>query len=166
MTGQPEDDRTAGREPSRDFGRAAARLARQIEVALIDVELSLAQYRLLLFLDGGSARASALADHLAVSRPSVTAVVDGLVARGLVERRHEEADRRRVGHTITEDGLRVLRAADDAVASRLEEILSSASDPAVARSALGGLEAWRAALDSFRAAKQAARRAEAMESTG
>ena len=104
-------------------GRVGARLARQVEVGLAQVELSLSQYRTLMFLDEGSAAASALADHLAVSRPSVTAVVDGLVGRGLVERKHDdEGDRRRVDHRLTEQGRRVLCQADDAVEARLREI--------------------------------------------
>ena len=51
-----------------------------------------------------------LADKLAVSRPSVTGVVDGLVARGLVPRNPDAADRRRIGVDLTGDGRRLLRA--------------------------------------------------------
>ncbi len=83
-------------------------LARQVELALVEVDLSLPQYRILILLDEGKVAASALADRLAVSRPSVTAVVDGLVTRGLVERHHDPADRRRVGHDLTAEGRRLL----------------------------------------------------------
>src|SRR5438552_18615506 len=76
--------------------RALARLARHVEHALDSLELSLPQYRLLSLLGDGSSASSALAGRLAVSPPSVTAVVDGLVTRGLVERHADAADRRRL----------------------------------------------------------------------
>ena len=63
--------------------------------------MSLPQFRLLAFLSEGEWAASAVADWLAVSRPSVTALVDGLVERGWVERRESPDDRRRVLHHIT-----------------------------------------------------------------
>jgi long-chain acyl-CoA synthetase len=135
-------------------GRVAARLARQVDVGLAAVDLSLPQYRILMFLAEGAAAASALADNLAVSRPSVTAVVDGLVSRGLVERRHDDGDRRRVGHTLTEEGRRVLAKADEAVDARLAEIAEYLNDEGESSSAFEGLEQWRQALDAFRAAKR------------
>ena len=63
-----------------------------------------------------------LADKLAVSRPSVTGVVDGLVARGLVRREHSDADRRRVSHDLTPDGHAVLAAADAELERKLTQI--------------------------------------------
>lgn len=132
----------------------AARLARQVDVGLAEAELSLPQYRILMFLAEGSVAASALADSLAVSRPSVTAVVDGLVARGLVQRKHDECDRRRVGHALTEEGCRVLAQADAAVNARLCEIAGFLTEPGQDAAAFEGLERWQDALDAFRAAKQ------------
>jgi DNA-binding MarR family transcriptional regulator len=61
-------------------GRIVARLARHEEVALAQIDLSPAQYRVLSFLDGGPSNAAALANKLAVAPPSLTTVVDGLVA--------------------------------------------------------------------------------------
>ena len=90
-----------------------ARLSRIVENALGEEELTLPQYRLLAFLSQGDWAASALADRLDVSRPSITALVDGLVRRGLVERRPGIDDRRRVDHVLTADGKRVLRGADE-----------------------------------------------------
>src|SRR5438309_2699831 len=102
--------------------RAAARLAKHLETALSSVELSLPQYRLLAYLDGGEAAASVLAGDLAVTRPSITALVDGLVARSLIERRADEADRRRVTHLLTDEGRELLQRADDAINERLAAI--------------------------------------------
>ena len=72
------------------------------------VDLSVSQYRLLVFLSDGPSQASALAERLIVSRPSVTALADGLVERGLVTRGGAEGDRRQVLHVLTDEGLRVL----------------------------------------------------------
>jgi len=136
-------------------GRILARLARQIELAAATVDISLAQYRLLILLSEGKEAASALADKLAVSRPSVTGVVDGLVGRGLVERDHDVDDRRRVGHALTAEGRRVLAVADAEVERRLEEIVSHRPDGAAA--AFAGLVPWQEALDAHRAARRAER---------
>jgi long-chain acyl-CoA synthetase len=136
-------------------GRTLARLARQVELAAATVDISLAQYRLLILLSEGKEAASALADKLAVSRPSVTGVVDGLVARGLVERDHDVDDRRRVGHALTDEGRRVLTAADAEVERRLDEIV--AHRPGAAAAAFAGLAPWQDALDAQRAARRAER---------
>ena len=94
--------------------RVLARLSRIVEHALADADdLTLSQYRLLAFLSQGDWAASALADRLDVSRPSITGLVDGLVKRGLVERRPGVDDRRRVDHVLTAAGKQVLRAADE-----------------------------------------------------
>ncbi len=135
-------------------GRVAARLARVVENALAGVELSLPQYRMLVFLDeSGAAAASALAGRLGVSRPSVTALVDGLVARGWVTRAADPADRRRVSHQVTQTGREVLARADAAVESRLAElaaVIPTADDRAAAYDGLGH---WLAAMDTEREAR-------------
>jgi long-chain acyl-CoA synthetase len=128
-----------------------------VEVGLARVNLTPSQYRVLVHLTEGSAQASALADHLTVSRPSVTAVVDGLVARGLVDRRHEELDRRRVRHSITTAGARLLREAESTLNATLSEILRVGSTPAVAEAATRGLAAWEKALGAYRIARRAER---------
>jgi long-chain acyl-CoA synthetase len=103
-------------------GHTLARLARQVELAVTTVNLTLAQYRVLATLGDGCEAASVLAEKLAVSRPSVTGVVDGLVARGLVRRDHTVDDRRRVDVGLTDAGRVLLGAADAAVEQRMERI--------------------------------------------
>jgi long-chain acyl-CoA synthetase len=87
-------------------------LAKRVELALAQVDLTLPQYRVLGVLVEGSAAASGLAGRLAVRPSSVTAIIDGLVARGLVDRTHQEDDRRRIALRLTEEGERVLAEAD------------------------------------------------------
>jgi long-chain acyl-CoA synthetase len=138
-------------------GRVVARLARQVELAAATVELTLSQYRVLGILGDGREAASVLADKLAVSRPSVTGVIDGLVARGLVRRDPDEIDRRRIDLGLTGAGRRVLAQADAEVERRLTEIADHAEtgtdDP------FAGLGPWRYALDAYRTARHAGRRA-------
>lgn len=135
------------------LGRTAAWLAKQVEVGLDVVELSAAQYRMLGLLDERPAVSSALAEQLAVRPPSVTAVVDGLVARGLVERKTVASDRRRVDHVLTDEGHRVLELADTAVESRLGNIAGCLADRADVHRAFDGLAAWRSALIEWRDAR-------------
>jgi long-chain acyl-CoA synthetase len=137
----------------RTLGRTAAWLAKQVEIGLGTVDLSLPQYRILGMLDESSAVSSDLAERLAVRPPTITAVVDGLVARGLVERRTVATDRRRVDHVLTRDGRRVLDAADRAVHDRLREIAATAGDPEATRRAFDGLVVWREALVAYRKAR-------------
>lgn len=142
-------------------GRVAARLARQVELALSTIDLTLSQYRILIILGEGKEAASSLADKLAVSRPSITAVVDGLVARGLVERHTDTGDRRRVSHDITAAGIETLNRADNAVDERLAEVAGATGDSETAIRAFEELSAWRVALESHRACKMERQLAEA-----
>jgi long-chain acyl-CoA synthetase len=103
-------------------GHTLARVARQIELAVATVSLTLAQYRVMAILGDGCEAASVLAEKLAVSRPSITGVVDGLVTRGLVRRDHTEDDRRRIDVGLTDAGRALLSQADAAVEQRLERI--------------------------------------------
>lgn len=127
--------------------RAVARLAKQVEVALTPLDLSLPQYRVLALLGEGSTASSVLARRLAVSPPSVTAVVDGLVARGLVERRADPEDRRRLTLLLTREGKKVLAAADATAEARLDEIAAWFDEPPT------GLDGWNLALDRTREAR-------------
>ncbi len=131
---------TSGQDPTSNAdpqvvaaARAAAKLARQVTIPLGEVDLSLPQYRVLAFLDEGEAAPSDLAGRLSVSRPSITALMDGLITRGLVERRPDTDDGRRVHHHLTDDGRNVLQRADQAVGNRLVAIGThvNAGDPSV-----------------------------------
>jgi DNA-binding MarR family transcriptional regulator len=130
-------------------GRTVARLGRQVEVALAKVDLTTAQYRALVQLSEGAEASSSLASKLAVTPPSVTTVVDGLVQRGLVDRQPSRDDRRRVSLTLTGAGRRILAEADDSVGARLADILAEADHEAVTQ-ALGGVERWAQAMDAWR----------------
>jgi long-chain acyl-CoA synthetase len=137
------------------YGRVAAWLSKRVEVALATMDLTLPQYRVLGILAEGSAAASGLADRLAVRPPSITAIIDGLVARGLVDRKHEDSDRRRIALRLTDEGARMVAEADRTVDDYLVSIASglATKDEAMA---LRSLELWGEALSRFHQARKAA----------
>jgi long-chain acyl-CoA synthetase len=145
-TAAPEADR-------RKIGRTAAWLAKQVEIGLGTVDLTLSQYRILGLLDESSAASSHLAERLAVRPPTITAVVDGLVAKGLVERHPVEGDRRRVDHVLTTEGHRILDQADAAIDERLHGIADAMGDAVASEEALRGLASWRRAFVAYSRAR-------------
>ena len=85
-----------------------------------------------------------------VTPSTVTSVVDGLVARGLVERSSDPEDRRRVVLSLTPSGSATVRRGDEVVGAALDRLLARL-EPSEAETALVGLEllnkAMEAALD-------------------
>jgi DNA-binding MarR family transcriptional regulator len=139
------------------LGWTAARLARHVDVALATVDLSSAQYRMLVQLARGTEASSALAEKLAVSAPSVTTVVDGLVQRGAVERTHSMEDRRRIELALTESGRTLLASAEEALRDRLSTIANELDDEVLIADAIDALAVWGEALDRARARRHAER---------
>jgi DNA-binding MarR family transcriptional regulator len=124
-----------------------ARLARQVALAVGEVDLSPSQYRMMAFLADGDSVASVLAGRLNVTKPSVTALIDGLEEKGLVERRRSDDDRRLVRAVLTDSGREALAAADAAARGRLEQ-LADYLDPADRAQAILSLGLWHDALNA------------------
>ena len=118
--------------------RTVARLARVLERS--GDELSLPQYRVLDMVARGDERASMLSARLALAKPTITAVVDGLVERGWLVRSEVAGDRRAIRLSITPAGKKALRAAEVVMADRLRPILERAADPEQALAVLSALE--------------------------
>jgi DNA-binding MarR family transcriptional regulator len=104
------------------------RLARLLERT--DAGLTLAQFRILELVSRGTERSTQIASRLATSKPAVTAVVDGLVGAGLLNRSSVAGDRRVVRLELTSKGRRALQQAESAYRDRLEPLLAEISDPA------------------------------------
>ncbi|HEX3453080.1 MAG TPA: MarR family transcriptional regulator [Gaiellaceae bacterium] len=117
-------------------------------------DLTLPQYRLIALIARGDERASDVADQLALARPTVSATIDTLVERGLLERTAIDTDRRAVRLTITAEGARLMRATQDAMRARLDEVLDHADDRALVDEALRQLSD---AMASERAERRAVR---------
>lgn len=132
-----------------------ARLHRALEHTH-GAELTLPQYRVLGLLAAGDERASVLAERLAVSRPTVTALVDSLVERGLIDREVAADDRRAVRLSITRAGRRAVAATGRALRTTLDDIVGRCAEPAAVHAALDQLDA---ALDGWWDERRAAARA-------
>jgi long-chain acyl-CoA synthetase len=130
------------------YGRVTAWLSKRVEFALAQMDLTLPQYRVLGILAEGSAAASGLAGRLAVRPSSVTAIIDGLAARGLVDRKHEEGDRRRIALRLTDAGARIVAEADLSVDNYLASIAACLPDEDE-RMVLHSLQLWGQALANF-----------------
>jgi len=88
------------------------------------LNLSVHQFRTLMFLSRHEgASLSDAAGHLGLSLPSVSKLVDGLVARGVVARQPHPRDRRRVTLTLTANGRSTLQTVREAVQAHLARIL-------------------------------------------
>src|SRR5215470_6452848 len=91
---QPQDDLVAA-------ARALATGARVLERALGD--MTLPQFRVLTVVASSPERASRVAERAAVSRPSLSGILDGLESRGWVRRSDVDGARRRVNLDVTDD---------------------------------------------------------------
>jgi DNA-binding MarR family transcriptional regulator len=133
-----------------------ARLARILERACSGPGggLTLAQYRLLAMIAEGAERASHLAGELALTKPTVSATIDTLVERGLVNREGVDGDRRATRLTVTDSGGDALLLAEASMRGRLDDVLARIDDPAAIRRSFAQLQA---ALDERREERRAAR---------
>jgi DNA-binding MarR family transcriptional regulator len=130
--------------------RALALAARALERAAGQCDLTLAQYRVLALVAAGDERSSLLADRLSVAKPTITAVVDGLVERGFVERASVAGDRRSIRLACTKSGAHALRAVEKEMTAALERILEHTDDPAAVLRALADLDDALAARSKAR----------------
>jgi DNA-binding MarR family transcriptional regulator len=123
--------------------RLLARLARVAELTCQQTGISLPQYRLLVSITGRPQRASELAAHVGVSRPTLTSLVDGLEQAGCLRRVPVASDRRGIQLVVTEAGRAALARADAALTRRLGEL----AGPDAARAVGEVVAAVGAALD-------------------
>jgi DNA-binding MarR family transcriptional regulator len=83
-------------------------------------DLTVVQFRALAFLGRNKgASLSDLAEHIGLTRPSASKLVDGLVGRRMVSRKADSVDRRRIRLTLTEKGASSLQAARGAAQAAL-----------------------------------------------
>lgn len=129
------------------IGGAMVAMARLTEIALGEAKLSVTQYRILQHLRGGRSIQSDLAFRLAVSKQSVTRIVDTLVEQGFITRRADPADRRRVIHSMTAKGERALARVDEILERYLLLVLQDLDDD-------DDIQATKAALALFATASE------------
>lgn len=108
-------------------------------------QMTLPQYRVLTLINNSPERASRIAAAADVTRPSLTGLLDGLVAKGWVARSDVDGDRRGVSLAITAAGAKAYNDAQAAMGAAVQELLGTA-DAKTARRALDGLVALHEAL--------------------
>ncbi len=92
----------------------------------VPVEVSVPQFRSLAFLSRHpGASLSHLAEHLGLTPPSTSKLIDGLVERGLVTRETPSEDRRKVMLTLTHRGVSTMEGARGTTVSHLSALLGS-----------------------------------------
>jgi DNA-binding MarR family transcriptional regulator len=93
-------------------------------------DLSVPQFRSLVYLSRQKGPSlSDVAEHLGLTSPSASVMVDGLVIRGLVTRQVHPDDRRRVTLELTPAGQAAMEAAHEMTESRLAERLAELGEP-------------------------------------
>ncbi len=92
-------------------------------------DLSVPQFRTLAFISNKTdASLSDVAEHIGLTLPSMSKIVDGLVTRKLVTRQTARDDRRRMTLALTARGLTALETSRAATRACLAEDLTALSD--------------------------------------
>jgi DNA-binding MarR family transcriptional regulator len=126
MTAKPRDRTDESLIALRRILRATELYARDLAQA---AGMTPAQLRVLQVVDEkGGATPKALANQMSVSQATVTALVDKLVARGMVERIASEHDRRQINVVMTALGEHTLEHAPDALQQRYVRAFEDLAD--------------------------------------
>jgi DNA-binding MarR family transcriptional regulator len=113
--------------------RLVVSLYREFEQVARRGDLSMAQYRTLLYLLGGSRRAGELAAANAVTKPTVSSMIGGLRQQGwVIDAVDDTGDGRVTRIELTPAGRARLAQFETALAERMEELLPGV-DQAMAR---------------------------------
>jgi DNA-binding MarR family transcriptional regulator len=121
--------------------RLVVSLYREFEQVARLGDLSMAQYRTLLYLLGGSRRAGELAAANAVTKPTVSAMINGLRQQGWVADADDETGDGRVTRVeLTKAGRERLERFESELATRMEELLPG-TDRMQVRQFFGDLQA-------------------------
>jgi DNA-binding MarR family transcriptional regulator len=102
--------------------RLVVSLYREFEQVARRGDLSLAQYRTLLYLMGGARRAGELAAANAVTKPTVSAMINGLRQQGWVEEA-VDPDGRVTKIVLTTEGRDRVRRFEAELEARMEELI-------------------------------------------
>ncbi|MDH7481232.1 MAG: MarR family transcriptional regulator [Armatimonadota bacterium] len=113
-------------------------------------ELSVPQFRVLAYLrhhEGASL--SDLAEHTGLTLPTMSRMVDGLVARKYVTRENSSDDRRRIALRLTHNGKAAFDSAARGAQKRIAELLSKLS-PEEQTTIIQAMEMLRLVVDEVK----------------
>jgi DNA-binding MarR family transcriptional regulator len=122
-------------EQAERISRLSVRVAHNMRVAAIIQSvlpgLTPSQLQILSLIDESGepeVSMSEMARELAVTMPTVTGLVDQLIRRGLVSRRHDDKDRRRVLVSLTDAGRQALADVREAIVDLVARLLEGVSE--------------------------------------
>jgi|SRR5581483_6975686 DNA-binding MarR family transcriptional regulator len=93
-------------------------------------DLTVTQFRVLAFIDRHTgASLSDVGDHIGLALPSMSKMIDVLVARKLVARKFDLTDRRRVTLALTARGRAILQGARDETRAVMTQTFATCSAP-------------------------------------
>ena len=117
---------------ARDLMDTAPKIMQSIRIEMRrgrGADLSIPQFRTLGFIQRyPDSSLSDLADHLGLTLPSVSKLVDGLVKQKLISRQESDVDRRRLTLVLTRNGESIVNSAREAALANLTKILSCLSN--------------------------------------
>lgn len=103
--------------------RAIIVFYREFERATRDADISIGQYRTLLYLKGGAKRAGEIAAAGAVKKPTISAMLSNLRDKGWIVDEADPADGRAVSVALTETGRARIDALEETLADRMSAII-------------------------------------------
>jgi DNA-binding MarR family transcriptional regulator len=93
-------------------------------------DLSVPQFRTLVFVNRNPGTAlSPLAEHLGLTLPSTSKMVDTLVLRGYLDRQPSKHDRRKITLQLTSQGDTILEKSYQATQNQLQDLFENLSAP-------------------------------------
>jgi DNA-binding MarR family transcriptional regulator len=117
---------------ARDLMDTAPKIMQSIRVEMRrgrGADLSVPQFRTLGFVQRyPDSSLSDLADHLGLTLPSVSKLVDGLAKQKLISRQESNVDRRRLMLVLTPNGESIVNSAREAALANLTKIISRLSN--------------------------------------
>ncbi|MBC7103080.1 MAG: MarR family transcriptional regulator, partial [Parvibaculum sp.] len=97
------------------MARTVVVLFREFEKIARELEITIPQYRFLLFLKRGPKRAGELAVEAAIRKPTASGLIADMEKRGLIARKPDKDDGRSVKLSLTPKGLKKHREFEEAL---------------------------------------------------
>ena len=123
---------TSSRDTAREVLEVVPLVMRTVRTEMRDrraQDLSVPQFRTLGFVERHPGTSlSELAEHIGLTLPSMSKLIDGLVERKLVTRQGRSDDRRRITLALTARGCALLESAHEATLGSIAERVSALSE--------------------------------------
>lgn len=113
------------------MARTVVVLFREFERLARELDITIPQYRFLLFLKRGPKRAGELAVEAAIRKPTASGLIADMEKRGLIAKKPDKDDGRSVKLSLTPKGLKKHREFEEALARYLPSLLEQGNQDAM-----------------------------------